>query len=126
MLPDLPEQLLKPVGLFHPRGRLERRVLNVLRVGKSRKAAAEAWRVPLHAQPVQPQVEIGVGENVLRRRVRTDGSYLSGNDPRVLVGLGTATSVKTVKVIWPSGTVEEWKDLAVDQYTTLKEGTARR
>jgi hypothetical protein len=72
------------------------------------------------------QVEIGVGENVLRRRVRTDGSYLSGNDPRVLVGLGAATRAKTVKVIWPSGTVEEWKDLAIDRYTTLKEGTARR
>jgi hypothetical protein len=72
------------------------------------------------------QVEIGVGENVLRRRVRTDGSYLSGNDPRVLVGLGAATRVKTVKVIWPSSTVEEWKDLAIDRYTTLNEGTARR
>ena len=73
------------------------------------------------------QVEIVVDEkNTLRRRVRTDGSYLSGNDPRVLVGLGKASKIKAVRVIWPSGTVEEWKDVGVDQYTTLKEGTARR
>jgi hypothetical protein len=68
------------------------------------------------------EVEIVIGENnVLRRRVRTDGSYLSGNDPRVLVGLGSATQVKTVRVRWPEGAVEEWKDVKVNQYTTLKE-----
>jgi len=69
------------------------------------------------------QVEIVVDEkNTLRRRVRTDGSYLSGNDPRVLVGLGQVSKVKAVRVFWPSGAVEEWKDLRVDQYTTLREG----
>ncbi|HET8782727.1 MAG TPA: ASPIC/UnbV domain-containing protein, partial [Pyrinomonadaceae bacterium] len=62
---------------------------------------------------------------VLRRRVRTDGSYLCANDPRVLVGLGAATSVKSVRVRWPNGTSEEWKSVAIDRYTTLKEGTSR-
>jgi hypothetical protein len=62
---------------------------------------------------------------VLRRRVRTDGSYLCGNDPRVLIGLGAASQVKSARVRWPNGTVEEWKGLPVDRYTTLKEGAAR-
>jgi hypothetical protein len=69
------------------------------------------------------QVEIVVDEkNTLRRRVRTDGSYLTGNDPRVLVGLGQVSKVKAVRVVWPSGTVEERKDVRVDQYTVLREG----
>ena len=69
------------------------------------------------------QVEIVVDENrVLRRRVRTDGSYLSASDSRVLVGLGTATRVKLVRVRWPDGTIEERGDLRVDEYATLKEG----
>ena len=69
------------------------------------------------------QVEIVVDDKrSLRRRVRTDGSYLSGNDPRVLVGLGAVTRVKAVRVRWPDGTVEEWKDLKINQYTILKEG----
>jgi hypothetical protein len=72
-------------------------------------------------------VEIVVSENnTLRRRVRADGSYLSSNDPRVLVGLGQVLKVKAVRVSWPGGTSEEWKDVAIDQYTTLKEGTSRR
>jgi hypothetical protein len=67
------------------------------------------------------QVEIVIAKDrVLRRRVRTDGSYLSANDPRVLVGLGAATRVQTVRVRWPDGTSEEFKDLVVDKYTTLK------
>jgi len=68
------------------------------------------------------QVEIITEGNVLKRRVRTDGSYLSGNDPRVLVGLGGATRVKAVRVRWPDGPVEEWTDVHLDQYTTLKQG----
>jgi hypothetical protein len=70
------------------------------------------------------QVEIVISKNnVLWRRARTDGSYLSANDPRVLVGLGGAAAVETVRVRWPDGPVEEWKGTPVDQYTTLKEGT---
>ena len=66
------------------------------------------------------QVEIVTATNsVLRRRVRTDGSYLSANDSRVLVGLGQATKVKAVRVRWPDGTTEEWKDQPVDRYVTL-------
>ena len=69
------------------------------------------------------QVEIVVEDKkILRRRVRTDGSYLSGNDPRVLVGIGSVTRVKVVRVRWPDGTAEDWKDVAVDRYTVLKQG----
>jgi len=59
-------------------------------------------------------------DKVLRRRVRTDGGYLSANDPRVLVGLGAVSGVKLVRVRWPDGAVEEFKNIAVDKYTTLK------
>jgi hypothetical protein len=65
-------------------------------------------------------------DRVLRRRTRTDGSYLSANDPRILVGLGSVTQVESIRVYWPSGNVEEWKAPLVDRYTTLKEGTASR
>ena len=68
------------------------------------------------------QVSIVLKNNrVLRRRGRTDGSYLSANDPRVLVGLGTATQVRAVRVRWPDGTVQELKAPPVDRYTTIKQ-----
>jgi len=61
----------------------------------------------------------------LWRRARSDGSYASANDPRVLVGLGQAADAPRVKVMWPSGRAEEWPEVAIDRWTTLKEGTAR-
>jgi enediyne biosynthesis protein E4 len=59
------------------------------------------------------------------RRARSDGSYASANDPRVLVGLGDAARIAKVRVEWPGGKAEEWTDVPVDRYTTLKEGTGR-
>ena len=61
----------------------------------------------------------------LWRRARTDGSYASASDPRVLVGLGDASTVRRVQVVWPSGRVEEWTHVAADQWLTLTEGTGR-
>jgi hypothetical protein len=56
------------------------------------------------------------------RRARSDGSYASANDPRVLVGLGASTERPRVRVLWPNGATEEWSNVAVDTWTTLKEG----
>lgn len=70
------------------------------------------------------RVEVAIKKgHVLWRRARTDGSYLNANDPRVLVGLGTASRVDLVRVYWPDGSFEEWKGLPADRYTTLKQGT---
>ena len=65
------------------------------------------------------------GGPVLWRRSRADGSYASASDPRVVVGLGEAAEVTGVRVEWPSGRVEEWKDVPVRNWTTLTEGTGR-
>ena len=61
--------------------------------------------------------------STLWRRARSDGSYASANDPHVLVGLGASAEAPLVRVTWPSGQVEEWRDVPVDRYTTLTEGT---
>ena len=61
--------------------------------------------------------------STLWRRARADGSYASANDPRVLVGLAGSTAVRGIQVTWPSGRVEEWSDVPVDRYTTVREGS---
>ena len=59
------------------------------------------------------------------RRARADGSYGSANDPRVLAGLGQSATPPTVRVMWPDGRTEEWSEVAVDRYTTLRQGAGR-
>jgi hypothetical protein len=61
----------------------------------------------------------------LWRRVRADGSYLSANDPRVLVGLGKAAQVEGVRVFWPDGAVESFPPPPLKTYSTLVRGTGR-
>jgi hypothetical protein len=69
---------------------------------------------------------LGADAPTVWRRARADGSYASANDPRVLVGLGdTATIIDKVRVEWPDGRVEEWTNVPLDRYTTLKEGEGR-
>jgi hypothetical protein len=57
----------------------------------------------------------------LWRRARADGSYASANDPRVLAGLGDSTEMPTVRVTWPDGRTDEWTNIDIDRYTTLRE-----
>src|SRR5712691_3154434 len=71
------------------------------------------------------RVAVTSGGRTLWRRARSDGSYASTNDPRVLVGLGSSTSVSEVRVIWPDGRTETFGGLPIDRYTTVKEGSGR-
>ncbi len=64
------------------------------------------------------------GAATLWRRARSDGSYASANDPRVLVGLGANATVRDVRVLWPDGTSETWDRVAVDAWTTLRQGSS--
>ena len=58
-----------------------------------------------------------------RRRARTDGSYASAHDPRVLVGLGDeGADTLTVQVTWPDGRSEAWSEVPVGRYSTLSQG----
>jgi hypothetical protein len=66
------------------------------------------------------------GKPTLWRRVRTDGGFGTANDPRLLVGLGSETTVDRVEVRWPDASVEDWSDIAVDRYTTLSKGTGSK
>jgi enediyne biosynthesis protein E4 len=53
--------------------------------------------------------------------VTTAGSYLSSSDPRVIVGLGTATSVRSVEIHWPSNHTQLIENPTIDRYHTIVE-----
>ena len=52
------------------------------------------------------------------------GSYLSSHDPRMVLGLGQQTKLDWIEVHWPqpSGKVERFTGLPIDQYITIIEG----
>lgn len=67
---------------------------------------------------------ITVIDNSGRKQIfdaQTAGSYLSSNDPRILVGLGRASSVRRVEIKWPSGRVQTVTDPPINRYHTIRE-----
>jgi hypothetical protein len=53
--------------------------------------------------------------------VSTASSYLSANDPRVLVGLGKALNATSVEVRWPGGKKQVISKPETDRYLVIKE-----
>ena len=80
-------------------------------VGTRSNRAAIGARVTVHAASLTQLDE-----------VRGGASYLSQNDLRLHFGLGSATTMESVEVRWPSGKVEALKDVAGDRIYTIVEG----
>ena len=83
-----------------------------LEILSGRREALGAW----------VEAELADGSR-LGRRVRSDGSYASANDPRVLFGLSGRAAPASVRVSWPDGSVEQWEPPPLRRYTTLRQGT---
>lgn len=71
------------------------------------------------------RIEVSAAGTSRWRRARADGSYLSANDPRVLVSLGASAEPPVARVTWPGGRTETFASIPIDRYTTLVEGGGR-
>ena len=68
------------------------------------------------------RVEAIVGGRKQERWVRTGGTYLSQSETVVTFGLGTATSVDTLRVVWPGGHEAVMTAVPADQEVHPVEG----
>jgi hypothetical protein len=64
-------------------------------------------------------LETAAGRQV--REVKAGGSYLSSSDPRIHFGIGTASAVERVTIVWPSGISQEVRDVKPGRYQTIEE-----
>jgi len=68
------------------------------------------------------RVEIKAGGVTQTAEVRANSSFESASDPRLHFGLGTATTVDSIAVRWPSGKVDHLDSQAADQELVIEEG----
>ena len=57
-----------------------------------------------------------------RADVFSGGSYASSSDQRLHFGLGSATKVDKIEIVWPDGFKEDVKVPTVDEIVTIVEG----
>jgi hypothetical protein len=62
------------------------------------------------------------GSPTLWRRVRTDGSYCTTNDPRLHFGLGASRQIDSISITWPDGSREQLNHPPINRYLTLTKG----
>jgi hypothetical protein len=68
------------------------------------------------------RVAVAIGEGrILLRRVRADGSYGAANDPRIQVGIGTATASDGFVVTWPDGSRDSYPAIAASTHLTVRQ-----
>jgi enediyne biosynthesis protein E4 len=67
------------------------------------------------------RVLVRYGNRVQVQELLSQSSYLSTNDPRLHFGLGSFTTI-SVEVHWPSGLIEKFSSVKVDQLLNLREG----
>jgi len=80
---------------------------------------------PRGSDALGAEVTLEAGGKKYFRRARSGGSYSSAGDPRVLFGLGGATTVGQIEVSWPDGKKESFAVSGIDRYFTLKQGQGR-
>jgi ASPIC and UnbV len=71
---------------------------------------------------VGARVEVEAAGRTIVRERKGGTSYGSAHDPRLLIGLGDASSATRVTVRWPSGQVDRYSNLASETGFLLREG----
>ena len=77
---------------------------------------------PSNRLALNARMSVSAGGATQTSEVLSGSSYLSQNDTRSHFGLGTAHSLDEVRVRWPDGTTQTFRDLPVDRFYRLREG----
>ena len=76
-----------------------------------------------HGAPAQDAVvRFTLGDQQIRREVRTGGGYCSAHDPTLHIGLGSEKSISGVEVTWSDGSKQAIGDVNVSEVRTIHQG----
>ncbi len=67
------------------------------------------------------RLRLTAGGQTQVREVKTAGSFVSSNDPRVHFGLGPADNIERLEILWPSGETQSFQGVPVDRFLVIHE-----
>ena len=119
------------VGDLFNRGRLDIVVENLAgspMILEAKSNPANHWvSFELEGSPnnrlaLNARVRVSTGKMQQLGEVRSGGSYLSQSDLRLHFGLGSASRIDKVEVLWPNGGTQVFENIAADCFYRLKQG----
>lgn len=75
-------------------------------------------------QPIGTVVTIEAGENRWVKQLTGGDGFQCSNEKMIQFGLADATHIDRVQIQWPSGAVEEYRDIAINHEALFVEGVA--
>jgi hypothetical protein len=81
--------------------------------------------VKVNRDAVGARVTVTSGELVQTDEVHSGRGYQSHFGTRLHFGLGNHDRIDMIRVRWPGGSTELWRDIKPDQVLTLTEGSGR-
>lgn len=70
------------------------------------------------------RVRVTAGQRTFVGEVMSGGSFYSQNSLILHFGLGASTIIDKLEVVWPSGAIQSWKNVDVNQKVIATEGSA--
>ncbi len=112
-----------PPQLLRCDATIQRNWIKLRLVGtKSNRSGIGARITVTAATTAQDKSGIGRQPLVQIEEVCSGGSYYSQNDLRLHFGLDQATKADTIKIVWPSGTVDMLANVAANRLYVVEEG----
>ena len=79
---------------------------------------------PPNWQAIGARVYVETPAGTQMREIRAGSNYVSQDPPEAHFGLGTATSITQLTVVWPDGTTRTYSDFPVNRFVSIqKNGT---
>ncbi|MDA1164195.1 MAG: CRTAC1 family protein [Planctomycetota bacterium] len=104
----------EPVALLRNDALPEGRVLRLRLIGTQ-----------MARQPLGARVEVRIGDEWSIAHIPSGESFQASHDERVILAVGDNARAATVRVWWPGGEKEEWKNVATGELVYLIEGQGR-
>jgi hypothetical protein len=101
----------RPAGLLHNQSEIGNRIVIELCGVRSNRDATGS-RIVVMAGGKRQVIESAGGDG-----------YLGTNERRQIIGLGGTERIDSIEVYWPSGWVNEWRDLEVNRNVTIRESS---
>ena len=73
-----------------------------------------------NADAIGARVELEAGGMTFLREVTCGASYLSGNDPRLFFGLGSASRIDSFKIHWLNGEIQQLGEVPIRHFITFR------
>ena len=88
-------------------------------------AGRETYRQKYNLDAIGAKIVWRAGD-LKRTRLETGGgSFLASHDPREVLGIGARSKIDVLEIHWPqpSARIQTFRDVPMDRYVTITEGT---